>query len=107
MVPLLELEHLFASLKGFIRPLWEGREIINNLIYVRVRESDDCMVEIEALTVRTTKIQEVPVKIEVSIGKKSKEIDKTFSSISYTCPAGASHKHCCKHAMATLIYLEK
>lgn len=108
MSHIIELEHIFDALKGFVRPLREGREAVNNLVFVGVRENSQKIIKIESFCLRTTKINEDPVKIEVTINKQEKvSVDEKIMSISCSCPAGASKEHCCKHAMAVLIYLEK
>lgn len=107
MEPLIDLEHLVDALQGFVRPLREGREAVNNIVCVGKKGEKESVVKVEALCVRTTKINEEPVKIEVEINKKSTKVNEKIVSILCSCPAGASKEHCCKHAMATLIYLEK
>lgn len=63
--------------------------------------------KIEALYVRTTKINKDSVQIQEETDKKISKVEKKIKSISCSSPAGASKEHCCKHATATLIYLEK
>jgi hypothetical protein len=107
MAPLLDLEHLFDALKGFKRPSSEGREAMKNLIVVGIKKSDAKCALVNALCVRTTKIDEDPLTISVLIDKKAKKIENKITEISCSCPAGASKEHVCKHAFATLLFLER
>lgn len=106
-MPLIELEHIFDALKGFSRPIREGRETLNNIVHVGVKDRTESEVNIHALCMRTTKINEDPVRIQVVIKKDCEKIEEKIKNISCSCPAGASKEHCCKHAMAVLIFLEK
>ena len=105
MAPFIELEHIFDALKGFTRPVREGRETVKNIVYIGISDKKTNVVTIQALCIRTTKSD--PVTIQVIIDKKSKNIEDKIKAISCTCPSGASKEHCCKHSMAVLIYLEK
>jgi len=107
MAPLLELEHIVDALKGFKRPVREGRLALENLIGVGVRDQNDDFASVEALCVRATKIHDPPVVIHVQIDKKAEKVEDRIKSLSCTCIAGACKEHSCKHAMAVLIYLEK
>ncbi|KAK3927632.1 Poly(ADP-ribose) glycohydrolase 1 [Frankliniella fusca] len=107
MAPLLELEHVIDALQGFKRPLREGREAIGNLVVVGIRSRSKAEVTVEAHCVRTTKINENPVEIVVHIDLQTSRVEEKIKSISCSCPAGSSKEHCCKHGMATLLYLER
>ena len=107
MAPFLELEHLIDALKGFSRPSAEGREAIVNLVCVGTRLNDNERAVVEALCIRTTKIDDPPVKINVVIDKKTKNVEEKIREISCGCRAGASKLHVCKHAFATLLYIHR
>lgn len=108
MAPLIYLEHIIDALQGFRRPLREGREAMKNIIIVGIRSKTAKAVHIEAACVRTTKINEPPVRINVSINpSKSASTEEKIQNISCTCPSGASKQHSCKHAMAVLLFLER
>ena len=61
MAPLIELEHLADALKGFKRPSCEGREVIKNLVVVGTKRNTSREALVEALYLRTTKIDELPL----------------------------------------------
>lgn len=108
MAPYLDLEHLADALQGFVRPSREGREVIQNLVVVGVKERLAGEVRIEALCVRATKIHDDPVKIQVCINTNNNvKVERKIKSISCSCDAGSSKEHVCKHGMATLMYLER
>lgn len=48
MAPLLELEHVIDASKGFKRPVQEGREAIQNVIMMGVKDWSRGVVHIEA-----------------------------------------------------------
>ncbi|KAK3919964.1 Aspartate--tRNA(Asp/Asn) ligase [Frankliniella fusca] len=105
MAPLIELEHIIDALKGFKRPVREGRLAVENLVCVGVRAQTQASVSVEALCVRATKIHDPPVVINVETDKKTEKVEEKIKCLSCTCIAGACKEHSCKHAMAVLIYL--
>lgn len=76
MAPFLELEHLIDALKEFSRPSAEGREALANLFCVGTRVNNKEKVVVEALCIRTTNIDEPPVKINIIMDKKKQKKSK-------------------------------
>ncbi|XP_034238938.1 uncharacterized protein LOC117643889 [Thrips palmi] len=107
MAPYLELEHICHAQQGFLRPLVEGRLAVENIVTIGVKSRRGNEVEIEAIVVRSTNINKDPVTVNVCIMYKEAVVEKRIKDISCTCPAGACKKHCCKHAMAVIIHLER
>ncbi|KAK3918305.1 tRNA dimethylallyltransferase [Frankliniella fusca] len=109
MAPLIEIEHLVDALKGFSRPLREGRLAVANIVDpVGVRPSKSKRyVDVEAMVIRTTKINEPSVLVKIQIDKEATKVEDKIKSLSCQCPSGACKEHSCKHAMAVLIYLER
>ncbi|KAK3920208.1 Trigger factor [Frankliniella fusca] len=107
MAPLLQLEHVFDAQQGFVRPLIEGRLAIPNIVSVGVKSRRGDLVEIQAIVVPSTSINKDPFIVEIFINKKESVVEKKISEISCTCPGGACKSHCCKHAMAVIIHLER
>lgn len=61
----IKLKHSVDAVQGFVRLLCEGREAVNNLIFECVKGETESAIKVEAVCVRTTKIHEDMVKIEV------------------------------------------
>lgn len=107
MAPFLELEHIFNAQQGFLRPLQEGRLAVENIVNIGVKRRRGNEVQIEATVVRSTNINKEPVTVDISIMYKEALVDRRIKDVSCTCPAGACKSHCCKHAMAVIIHLER
>ena len=106
---LLEVDHIVDALQGFARPLAEGRLVVSNLLYVGIDpvKTTGSIVGIEALCLRATKVNDDPVVITVSIDKEATKVEEKIRTVTCSCKSGASKEHVCKHAMATLLHLEK
>ncbi|XP_026285705.1 uncharacterized protein LOC113211528 [Frankliniella occidentalis] len=107
MAPLLVLEHVFHAQQGFLRPLAEGRLAVENIVSIGVKSRRAELVEIQAIVVPSTNVTKDPFTVEVSINTKEAIVEKKITAISCSCAGGACKKHCCKHAMAVIINLER
>lgn len=107
MAPFLQLEHVVDALQGFLRPLVEGRLAVENIVSIGVKSRRDDVVDIQAIVVPSTNVTKDPFTVEIAITVIEDVVHKKIKSVSCTCPGGACKTHCCKHAMAVIIHLER
>lgn len=107
MAPFLQLEHVFDAKQGFERPLAEGRLAVENIVDIGVKSRNGDLVYIQAIVVPSTNVTKDPFTVEICINTAETPVEEKIVSVACDCPGTGCKAHCCKHAMAVIIRLER